>query len=244
MATLVHDDVLDAAPLRRGRPTVVARAGRATRDRGRRPAVLARLRRARRSRRPGAERRVALLAARLGRARARRAGPAPRRLRPLDLSRALPRALPAEDGAAVRVRLPDRRRAEPDGGRRRCATFGREIGLAFQLLDDVLDVTGPPERTGKARGTDLLDGTVTLPLILARERDPGSPPARPARARRGRRGGGLRADRGHRRARRGPRRRRERASSRRSARSTAARLDARRRELLTMVADGVVERYS
>jgi geranylgeranyl pyrophosphate synthase len=51
------------------------------------------------------------------------------------------------------------------------AAFGLEIGLAFQLLDDVLDVTGPPERTGKARGTDLLDGTVTLPLILARERD-------------------------------------------------------------------------
>ena len=32
---------------------------------------------------------------------------------------------------------------------------------------------GPVERTGKARGTDLLDGTVTLPFILARERDPG-----------------------------------------------------------------------
>ena len=31
---------------------------------------------------------------------------------------------------------------------------------------------GPGERTGKHRGTDLLDGTVTLPLILARERDP------------------------------------------------------------------------
>ena len=30
---------------------------------------------------------------------------------------------------------------------------------------------GPPERTGKPRGTDLLDGTVTLPLIIARERD-------------------------------------------------------------------------
>ena len=51
--------------------------------------------------------------------------------------------------------------------------FGRRVGLAFQLLDDVLDVTGPVERTGKPRGTDLLDGTVTLPLILARERDPG-----------------------------------------------------------------------
>jgi geranylgeranyl pyrophosphate synthase len=48
--------------------------------------------------------------------------------------------------------------------------FGRRIGLAFQLLDDVLDVSGPAERTGKHRGTDLLDGTVTLPLILARER--------------------------------------------------------------------------
>ena len=50
--------------------------------------------------------------------------------------------------------------------------FGRRIGLAFQLLDDVLDVSGPAERTGKHRGTDLLDGTVTLPLILARERNP------------------------------------------------------------------------
>jgi geranylgeranyl pyrophosphate synthase len=34
-------------------------------------------------------------------------------------------------------------------------------------------VSGPASRTGKHRGTDLLDGTVTLPLILARERDPG-----------------------------------------------------------------------
>ncbi len=49
--------------------------------------------------------------------------------------------------------------------------FGRRIGLAFQLLDDVLDVSGPATSTGKHRGTDLLDGTVTLPLILARQRD-------------------------------------------------------------------------
>ena len=51
--------------------------------------------------------------------------------------------------------------------------FGTAIGVAFQLLDDVIDVAGPAELTGKHRGTDLLDGTVTLPLILARERDPG-----------------------------------------------------------------------
>ena len=42
--------------------------------------------------------------------------------------------------------------------------FARRIGLAFQMLDDVLDVSGPVERTGKSRGTDLLDGTVTLPV--------------------------------------------------------------------------------
>ena len=49
------------------------------------------------------------------------------------------------------------------------------IGVAFQLFDDVLDVAGPAEVTGKPRGADLLDGTVTLPLIIARERDRRSP---------------------------------------------------------------------
>ena len=55
---------------------------------------------------------------------------------------------------------------------RSLGSFGEQIGLAFQILDDVLDVSGPPERTGKPRGADLLDGTVTLPLILARAADP------------------------------------------------------------------------
>jgi len=43
------------------------------------------------------------------------------------------------------------------------------------MLDDVLDVSGSAERTGKPRGADLLDGTVTLPLILARRQDPTLP---------------------------------------------------------------------
>jgi geranylgeranyl pyrophosphate synthase len=51
--------------------------------------------------------------------------------------------------------------------------FGARIGVAFQIFDDVLDVSGPTERTGKPRGADLVDGTVTLPLILARQRDSG-----------------------------------------------------------------------
>jgi geranylgeranyl pyrophosphate synthase len=50
--------------------------------------------------------------------------------------------------------------------------FAAGVGVAFQMLDDVLDVTGPVERTGKPRGTDLLDGTVNLPLIEAQELDP------------------------------------------------------------------------
>ena len=84
--------------------------------------------------------------------------------------------------------------------------YGDRIGLAFQIFDDVLDVSGPTERTGKPRGTDLLDGTVTLPLILARERDPAcarSISARPPPALRGRRA--VRRHRGNRRPRGRPR---------------------------------------
>lgn len=42
---------------------------------------------------------------------------------------------------------------------------GREIGLAFQMIDDVLDVEGDPRKTGKRVGTDLLDGNPSLPVV-------------------------------------------------------------------------------
>jgi geranylgeranyl pyrophosphate synthase len=58
-----------------------------------------------------------------------------------------------------------------DGPADQLGAFGERVGVAFQILDDVLDVTGPPERTGKPQGADLLDGTVTLPLVLARAED-------------------------------------------------------------------------
>ncbi len=163
MATLVHDDVLDAAPLRRGRPTVAATSGReratATGDLlfSRAFALLAEA---------GDLRAVGLLAT-ASTALAR--GELAQRQDAYDTSIAEGRYL-------ERCRLKTATLFE-------CAcllgrdeealgAFGAAIGLAFQLLDDVLDVSGPPERTGKARGTDLLDGTVTLPLILAAERDP------------------------------------------------------------------------
>jgi len=47
------------------------------------------------------------------------------------------------------------------------AAYGMELGMAFQLTDDLLDIVGEPGITGKAIGSDLRDGKVTLPVILA-----------------------------------------------------------------------------
>lgn len=50
--------------------------------------------------------------------------------------------------------------------------YGRYLGLAFQIADDILDFTGDTGETGKLVGTDLKDGTVNLPLIRALALDP------------------------------------------------------------------------
>jgi len=50
--------------------------------------------------------------------------------------------------------------------------YGRLLGIAFQIADDVLDCTGETIETGKVPGTDLRDGTPTLPLLLAAQQDP------------------------------------------------------------------------
>jgi len=170
MATLVHDDVLDAAELRRGRATVFAEGGRgaatATGDLlfSRAFAELAAT---------GSEEAVrALSAASSALARGE-----------------LMQRADAWDGEVTPERYLERCRLKTAslfeascrlgalfGGRPeltdRLGSFGERLGVAFQMLDDVLDVSGPPERTGKPRGADLLDGTVTLPLILARAQDP------------------------------------------------------------------------
>ncbi len=49
------------------------------------------------------------------------------------------------------------------------ATFGRELGVAFQVADDVLDYTADAETLGKNVGDDLAEGKPTLPLILTRK---------------------------------------------------------------------------
>lgn len=50
--------------------------------------------------------------------------------------------------------------------------FGEKLGIAFQLVDDLLDLFGDPDVTGKTPGTDLREGVFTLPVLLAAERDP------------------------------------------------------------------------
>jgi geranylgeranyl pyrophosphate synthase len=169
MATLVHDDVLDGAPVRRGRPTVVARSGR---DRAlgvgdllfsRAFAELA----VNGSEAEVAEMSSASVALALGELAQRHDAYDTTVSEERYLGRCSLKTARLFESACRVGRL-----ASGAPGTEELASFGREIGLAFQLLDDVLDVTGPPERTGKPRGTDLLDGTVTLPLILAKRLDP------------------------------------------------------------------------
>ncbi len=171
-ATLVHDDLIDGAQLRRGHPTVAAVAGRevaiATGDLlfSRAFAELAR------------NEDAAQLCALSDASSALAAGELLQRedayasqvaveryLRRCELKTAALFEAACRLGALTAIGAS---RALADA----LGAFARRIGLAFQMLDDVLDVSGPVERTGKSRGTDLLDGTVTLPLILARERDP------------------------------------------------------------------------
>lgn len=168
MASLVHDDVLDRAPLRRGHPTVYASAGRelATSlgdqlfstafrvlvDGGDSRAVTE----------------ISATAVDLAR------GELLQRQGAFDLG--VTEATYLERCGLKTGRLFEAacllgRTSTHPGDSGAIGLFGHRIGLAFQMLDDVLDMSGPPERTGKARGTDLLDGTVTLPLIIAARSD-------------------------------------------------------------------------
>ncbi|HET9673759.1 MAG TPA: polyprenyl synthetase family protein [Gaiellaceae bacterium] len=53
----------------------------------------------------------------------------------------------------------------------RLGEFGLALGIAFQIVDDILDCSGDTIETGKIAGTDLREGTPTLPLLLAARED-------------------------------------------------------------------------
>ena len=50
--------------------------------------------------------------------------------------------------------------------------FGRQVGMAFQIVDDILDFTGDEAEMGKPVGSDLMQGTLTLPSLLLIDRHP------------------------------------------------------------------------
>jgi geranylgeranyl pyrophosphate synthase len=53
--------------------------------------------------------------------------------------------------------------------------YGRNVGLAFQIVDDILDFIGSPDQMGKPIGCDLRQGLVTLPTIYYLEAHPNDP---------------------------------------------------------------------
>jgi geranylgeranyl pyrophosphate synthase len=237
-ATLVHDDVLDNSSLRRGQPTVVAAAGRriatATGDLlfSRAFAELAG------AGDPQAVRVLAWASSELA------AGELMQRADGWNAEITRERYLErCRLKTAVLFRAACELGALAGGGDAAgLGAFGERIGLAFQILDDVLDVSGPPERTGKPQGADLLDGTVTLPLIVARERDAGlaAIDLRTLRTADQARGvceqiaatGALEVSRG------------QALELVGGAKSLLPAMSARQRAALELVADGVVERYA
>lgn len=170
MATLVHDDVLDHAALRRGRPTVAAEHGPETAVSVGNFLLASAFSTLARVGDPDA---VSLLSATavalsegevLQRAAAHDAG-----LTFAEYERRCERKTADLFAAACRLG------AMLSGNEEAAAPlseFGRLLGLAFQVFDDILDVEGDEALTGKQAGTDVRDGTITLPLIFALEERP------------------------------------------------------------------------
>jgi geranylgeranyl pyrophosphate synthase len=159
MASLVHDDIVDEARLRRGRAAAWTAHGpfaaKATGDHlfARAFATLAAT---------GSLTRVAALAdASLALAR----GEALQRLQRRDPETPVDAYL---ERCALKTGSLFAAACTLGGG---SAEFGRLLGIAFQIVDDVLDCSGETIETGKIPGTDLRDGTPTLPLLLAAQED-------------------------------------------------------------------------
>ena len=159
MASLVHDDIVDEARLRRGRAAAWTAHGpfaaKATGDHlfARAFATLAAT---------GSLERVAALAdASLALAR----GEALQRLQQADPETPVDAYL---ERCALKTGSLFAAACVLGGG---SGEFGRLLGIAFQIADDILDCTGETIETGKIAGVDLREGTPTLPLILAARED-------------------------------------------------------------------------
>jgi geranylgeranyl pyrophosphate synthase len=163
MATLVHDDLVDGARLRRGLPAAWsvygADAAKAAGDYLYACAfsVLAET---------GDDRAVKTLAdAALGLAR----GEAMQKLQTHDADTPIEAYL--ERCALKTGKLIEAACLLGSAGDARLGAYGLHLGIAFQLADDILDCAGETQQTGKIPGTDLREGTPTMPLLLAAQQD-------------------------------------------------------------------------
>ena len=59
-------------------------------------------------------------------------------------------------------------------------TYGLNVGMAFQIVDDILDFAGDEQEMGKPIGSDLMQGTLTLPSLILMERNPDDNPIKKA----------------------------------------------------------------
>jgi heptaprenyl diphosphate synthase len=170
-ATLVHDDVIDRAPLRRGRPTVAAQLGdepaivvgdfyfakayeqAALTDSPEAVAILAR-----------AVMDICAGEVRQQAIRYHYETDVEEYMRRIEAKTAALLAACCDIGALL---------GRVDGARRLALrTYGRLLGLAFQIADDVLDYEGNEDEIGKPIGHDIAEGFATLPLMLAMEDAP------------------------------------------------------------------------
>jgi octaprenyl-diphosphate synthase len=171
LATLVHDDIMDEADVRRGRPTAARKYGAAA-------AVLLG---------------DALFAHALHLASlfpttevCRAVSESTRKVcageivqtlrrRTVGITRAdYDRVIDLKTAELFRVScaLGARLGGHPQGFVDAAARFGRHLGIAYQIYDDLADFFGREQRIGKTLGTDLASGKLTLPLLFLRDRLP------------------------------------------------------------------------
>jgi geranylgeranyl pyrophosphate synthase len=160
MATLVHDDLIDRAHFRRGKAAAWSVHGR---DAARAAGDYLFARAFAEMTATGDARGVAILAeASLRLAR----GEALQRTQTYDPSTTVEAYL---ERCALKTGALFEAACRLGGG---SGEFGLALGIAFQIVDDILDCAGTTIETGKIAGTDLRDGTPTLPLLLAAHEDP------------------------------------------------------------------------
>jgi geranylgeranyl pyrophosphate synthase len=175
MATLVHDDVLDKAELRRGRPTVAAEYGVPTAVSAGNFLLARAFREVVGSGDAAAVDLLSAAAEGLSRGEVLQREAAHRvNVTQGEYERRCQGKTADLFAAACRLGAMLSCMGEPAAGR--LAEYGRLIGLAFQVFDDILDLDGDQVATGKRPGTDVRDGTITLPLIFALEAEPGLAP--------------------------------------------------------------------